>query len=450
MRPEPAPKADSKAAWAADQTRFVLAAACDLNGCFRGKRVEAASLEKLQSGGMRMPMSALGVDIWGTDSPGLMQKGDLDGICEPTGRGPLPLMWTSTPAQLLPMWMRHEDGRPYLGDPRRMLAAVLDRYATMGLTPMVATELEFYLIRPDTPRPEPLVPVPHGHQGARDTIYSLDELADVGPFLDDVYRMAAACGVAVDAAVSESGPSQFEFNLKHAADALRVADDTLFFKQIVKSMARKHGYAASFMAKPYPAHSGNGLHVHFSLLDAEGRNLFDDGGPAGTALMRQAVAGLVAAMPDCTAIFAPHLNSFRRLCPGTLAPTAAAWGYENRTAALRIPGGPTAARRIEHRVAGADANPYLVLAAILAAAFDGIDRQAEPPPPTEGPTPAPGTASLPSDWRSALTRLADSATVTRLFHPELITAFLACKHQEVAVFDRDISDLEYASYLHSV
>lgn len=430
--------------------QFVLAAACDLNGCFRGKRVAAASLAKLEKGGMRMPMSGIGVDVWGTDAPGLIERGDLDGICEPTGRGPLPLMWTGTPALFLPMWMRHEDGRPFHGDPRRMLAAVLERYAAKGLTPVVATELEFYLLDPAAPRAQPLVKVPRSHADGRDTIYSLDELATVGPFLDDVYRMAEACGVALDAAISESGPSQFEINLAHGPDALRVADDSVYFKQIVKNMARKHGFAASFMAKPYARHSGNGLHVHFSVLDAAGRNVFDNGGPEGTERMRHAVAGVVEAMPASTALFAPHQNSYRRLCPGSLAPTTAAWGYENRTAAIRIPGGPHQARRIEHRVAGADANPYLVIAAILAAALDGIERQARPPAPTQGNSYADGQRGLPSDWRSALDAFETAPANPDLFHPELLAMFLACKRQELAVFDRDISDLEYESYLHTV
>jgi glutamine synthetase len=432
---------------------YILAATCDLNGCFRGKRVEVASLDKILKNGIRMPMSSIGVDIWGTDvfaNSLTLDQGDLDGICEPTERGPIPLAWSATQAQFVPMWMRAETGEPFFGDPRRTLADILDRFRAVQLTPVVATEVEFYLIDPKSPRAKPLTQMPVGHADAKDTIYSLEELAEVGPFLDDVYAMAAACGVAVDAATSESGPSQFEFNLVHGPDALRVADDTVFFKQIVRNMARKHGFAATFMAKPYPAHSGSGLHVHFSIVDAQGRNVFDNGGPEGTVLMRQAVAGLIDAMPDCTALFAPHLNSFRRLCPDSLAPTTAAWGYENRTAAIRIPGGPAVARRIEHRVAGIDANPYLVIAAILGAAIDGITRHAEPPMPTAGNTYASDAKSLPATWPSALDLFEQSEIVKRIFQPKLIEMFSTCKRQELAVFNRDISDLEYASYLHSV
>lgn len=439
---------------AIDAAGHVLAATCDLNGCFRGKRIGTGSLDKILKNGMRMPMSSIGVDIWGTDvfaNSLTLEQGDLDGICEPTGRGPIPLAWTPTSAQFVPMWMRSESGEPFFGDPRRTLADIVDRYRARGLTPVVASEIEFYLIDPYAPRATPLRSVPIGHADARDTIYSLEELAEFGPFLDDVYAMAEACGITADAATSESGPCQFEFNITHGPDALRAADDAVFLKQIVRNMARRHGFAATFMAKPYPAHSGSGLHVHFSILDNDGQNIFDSDGAEGTSAMRQAVAGLLEAMPDCTALFAPHLNSYRRLCADSLAPTTASWGYENRTSAIRIPGGPSIARRIEHRVAGCDANPYLVIAAILGAALDGIIRNAEPPAPTAGNTyAAAGGDPLPTSWLSAVEMFERSEIVGRIFRPTLIKMFSTCKRQELAVFGRDMSDLEYASYLHSV
>jgi glutamine synthetase len=164
--------------------------------------------------------------------------------------------------------------------------------------------------------------------------------------------------------------------------------------------------------------------------------------------MRHAVAGLIDALPECAAIFAPHANSYRRLCPGSLAPTTATWGYENRTAALRIPGGPNGARRIEHRVSGADANPYLVIAAILAAALDGIEAAAEPPAPVVGNAYVQDARSLPSGWRNAVEAFAASPVVARLFPLEFAATFVACKRQEISVFDRDISDFEFATYLH--
>ncbi|WP_138465710.1 glutamine synthetase family protein [Poseidonocella sp. HB161398] len=432
---------------------FLLAAHCDLNGVLRGKRLPAAQARKLVDKGMRMPMSSIGVDIWGTDVAGspLFEAGDLDGVVEPTGRGPLPIDWTGSGGAFLPMWMRRESGAPFFGDPRRVLAGILARFAAAGLTPVVALELEFHLVRPGTEgAPQPVGALPAAHPGAGDTIYSLDELGQAAPFLDAVYESAEACGIALEAVTSESGPGQFEFNLVHSADALRQGDDAVYLKQIIRNAARAHGMAATFMAKPYMAHAGNGMHMHFSLLDGAGRNVFDDGGPEGTPVMRHAVAGLLEALRDTALVFAPHRNSAKRLRPGTLAPVSASWGYENRTAAIRIPGGDPAARRIEHRLAGADANPYLVIAAVLAAALRGIGAGQEPAPREDNNVGDAGQAAIPPDWRQMIDAFAASPLCAALFPAEFIAMFTACKRQELAVFEAEISALEYHSYLRTV
>lgn len=434
---------------------YLLAAQCDLNGVFRGKRVPPAQMKKVLESGIRLPMSSIGVDIWGTDVLGndLFARGDLDGIVEPTGRAPMPLVWGQTPMLFAPMWMRHENGAPFFGDPRRVLADVLGRFTARNLTPVVAMEVEFHLIRDtDDFRPVPVADLPAAHPGAADTIYCLDALADVGPFLDEVYTVAEACGISLEAVTSESGPSQYEFNLLHNADALKVADDAVYLKQIIRNAARRHGMRATFMAKPYMAHSGNGLHMHFSLLDQDGRNVFDDGGARGTDMLRHAVAGLLDAMHDTTLIFAPHQNSSRRLRPGSLAPVNATWGYENRTAAVRIPGGSHLARRIEQRVAGADANPYLVIATVLASALRGIDMAVEPPAPSDGDVENATrvATTVPPDWRQAIEVFETSPIVRELFPADFIMMFASCKRQELAVFEGDISPLEYRSYLFTV
>ncbi|WP_172331444.1 glutamine synthetase family protein [Mangrovicoccus sp. HB161399] len=432
---------------------FLLAAQCDLNGVFRGKRLPGTQSAKLLSEGMRMPMSSIGVDIWGTDVAGspLFEAGDLDGVVEPTGRGPIPLDWSGSGGCFVPMWMRREDGTPFFGDPRRVLAEILGRFAAAGLVPVVALELEFHLIRPGAEgAPQPVAALPAAHAGAGDTIYSLEELGRAGPFLDAVYEGAEACGIALEAVTSESGPGQYEFNLVHSADALRMADDAVFLKQIIRNAARSHGMEATFMAKPYMAHAGNGMHMHFSLLDGAGRNVFDDGGPDGTPVLRHAVAGLLEALHDTALIFAPHRNSARRLRPGTLAPVNASWGCENRTAAVRIPGGAPAARRIEHRVAGADANPYLVMAAVLAAALRGIGAGKEPVPREDNNVGAGGAAAIPPDWRQMIAAFEASPLCAALFPSEFVAMFSACKRQELAVFEAEISALEYHSYLRTV
>jgi glutamine synthetase len=238
--------------------------------------------------------------------------------------------------------------------------------------------------------------------------------------------------IPADTAISETGLGQFEINLMHQEEALRAADDAWLFKMLVKGLARRHGFAASFMAKPYPEYSGNGLHTHFSLIDETGRNVFDNGGPEGSTILHQAVAGCLDAMHDSTLIFAPHANSYERLVPGAHAPTAICWGYENRTVAIRVPSGNPAARRLEHRVAGGDVNPYLMLAAILGGALRGIEEGQVPPPPVSGNAYAmPGLPQVPRTWAEAIDDFGSSAAMARIFPHELIRNLVLTKRQEL-------------------
>lgn len=431
----------------------LLAAVCDLNGTLRGKRVPVESAEKVLNGGLRMPLSVAGGDIWGEEIAGgghAYQTGDPDGVCEPTGRGILPMTWTNTPSALIPLWLSEETGEPFAGDPRRALASVVDRFAGHGLTPVVATELEFYLVDPSDERPQPPRSPVTGKRLDSDSVLSIDEIDHFDALLGDIYAACAAQGVPADTAVAENGSGQFEINLLHVADPLKAADDAIYFKRIVRGVARKHGYAATFMAKPYGERSGSGFHIHCSLLDANGRNVFDDGTDQGSETMRHAVGGLLAGMQESTLLFAPHLNSYRRLRPGTLAPTAVAWGYENRTAAIRIPGGSSAARRIEHRVAGADANPYLVLASVLGAALIGIERQIAPADPIAGDAYTLDLPRLPLDWARAIEGFEQGELVREIFPPTLRKLLVACKRQEMRVFAERVTDFEFHSYLETV
>ena len=427
------------------------AAVCDLNGILRGKRVPVAQAGKVLEGATRMPYSIACLDIWGEDvagNPLVFQQGDIDGRCEPTGRGFLPVNWLGSPTALLPLWMLAEDGTPYLGDPRRALAAVCERYRALGLTPVVATELEFYLVDTsgEVPTP-PKSPVTHKLLDG-DGALSIDDLDHFEAFFTDVYAACDAHDVPVDSAISENGGGQFEINLLHVPDPMKAADDALYFKRFVKGIARKYELAASFMAKPFLDRAGNGFHVHFSLLDREGRNVFDNGTPEGSEIMRHAVGGLLEMMRASALVFAPHRNSYRRLTPNAHVASDVCWGYETRAAAVRIPGGGNAARRIEHRVAGADANPYLVLAAILGAALDGMERRIEPPAPMV--TSGAGGATLPIDWKAAIEAFEDSEGIGRIFAPILRDTFVGMKKQELQVFSKQISPFEHETYLETV
>ncbi|MFO1142023.1 MAG: glutamine synthetase family protein [Amaricoccus sp.] len=425
------------------------AAVCDLNGILRGKRVPVAQAGKVLGGAMRMPYSITCLDIWGEDvkgNPLVYQQGDIDGRCEPTGRGFLPMNWLGSPTALLPLWMLNEDDTPYLGDPRRALAAVCARYQALGLTPVVATELEFYLVDTtgEIPTP-PKSPVTHKLLDG-DGALSIDDLDHFEAFFTDVYAACDAHDVPVDSAISENGGGQFEINLLHVPDPLKAADDALYFKRFVKGIARKYELAASFMAKPFLDRAGNGFHVHFSLLDRDGKNVFDNGTADGSEAMRHAVGGLLSLMRPSSLVFAPHRNSYRRLTPNAHVATEVSWGYETRAAAVRIPGGSNAARRIEHRVAGADANPYLVLAAVLGAALEGMENGIEPPEPMAT---SPETA-LPIDWKSAIDAFERSESLARVFAPILRETFLGMKKQELQVFSQQISPFEHETYLEIV
>lgn len=434
------------------EIKNLRAGVCDMNGVMRGKMIPVAQAEKALSGGLRIPLSTTSVDIWGNDiadSKLVYETGDGDGILQWTGRNILPMDWLDQPTGLLPLWLSNEDGQPFSADPRQALAGVLDQYSALGLTPVVATELEFYLVDRSKPRPAPPHSPVTGKPLDANAVLSIDELDHFDGFFDDVYAACAEQNIPADAAIAEGGAGQFEINLLHTNDALRAADDAMLFKRVVKGMARKHNLAASFMAKPYAERAGNGLHVHFSLVDEKGHNIFDDGSEKGSDQLLHAIAGLLDTMPQSTLVFSPHLNSYRRLQPHTHAPTAICWGYENRHAAIRVPGGPPSARRIEHRVAGADANPYLVLATILGGALSGLKNKALPDAPVNGDNFPVDAHHIPDDWRSAIKSFEEAENLSTIFSPLLRNLFAACKKQEYAVFAEQVTDFEFSTYLET-
>lgn len=435
------------------EIQSILAAVCDLNGTLRGKRLPADQAAKVINGDVRLPLSGVGVDIWGEDIEGselVFDSGDADGIGEFTGRELVPINWSNQPTALAMMWMRREDGSVFEGDPRRALARILERFEALGFTPVVATELEFYITEVVDQRPDnPHSPIT-GHRRTSVGVLSVDELQHFDAFLDDVYQACTAQNIPADAAISENGPGQFEINMKHVADALRAADDVILFKRLVRGIARKHGFMGTFMAKPYGDGAGSGFHVHFSLVDKDGQNVFDNGKDNGSQLLQQAVAGLLNTMQENMLCFAPHLNSYRRLMPGTHAPTSVAWAYENRTAAIRIPGGHSKARRIEHRVAGADANPYLVLTSILGGALMGIEQEMTPAMPIQGDAYSLELEPLPQDWSQAIAAFEKGKYVEEIFSRQLQTMFTGCKKQELSRFLQQVTEMEYHAYLEVV
>lgn len=430
--------------------------ACDLNGVLRGKRIPATAIDKAFKDGMKFPRSVLCLDVWGEDvfENGLVwESGDGDGICLPCGPGLMPMPWSPRPRAQMLTSMVEADGTPFGADPRQVLAGVVKRFEALGLTPVVATELEFYLLAGDamTGGVRPPAAPKSGYPLDAPRVYSMEELDEFSEVLAALRDACAVQGIPADAILVENGPGQFEINFNHVADPLLAADHGALFHRLVRMVARQHDMHATFMAKPYGDAPGSGLHVHCSLLDSNGVNVFDNGGPEGTDLLRHAVAGVLEAMHESMLIFAPHLNSYRRFQPGLHAPTLAVWGYENRTAAVRIPVGPGKSRRIEHRVSGADANPYLVVAALLAGILHGIENKLEAPAAIEGDAYADGacppSANLPIEWGAAI-RAFETGTVLRpLFGDVFMRAFGLMKRQEMDRLGRRITDVEYATYL---
>ncbi|MFT5065491.1 MAG: glutamine synthetase [Yoonia sp.] len=435
------------------EVRNVRCGAADLNGQARGKRVPRRFAAKLEEEGTRFPLSVLNLDIWGEDiddSPLVFESGDADGVLLPTDRGYVPMPWLSSPSAILPLWSFHEDGTPFDGDPRHALANVVAKFTALGLTPVVATEMEFYLIddsgreirQPKSPK--------SGKRRAGAEILSLRALDAFDKFFNDLYDACDAMGIPAEAAISEGGIGQFEVNLEHVPDALKAADDAWLFKMLVRGLARNHGMAASFMAKPYEDYAGNGLHTHFSLLDKDGNNVFANDTFEGSDILKQAIAGCLAGMPELALIFAPHGNSYERLVPGQHAPTSICWAYDNRTASIRVPGGNFKARRIEHRVAGGDVNPYLFLAAVLGSALIGIEDKMQAPAPITGSAYDQKLQQLPSTWVDAIAAFDQGPLSRRIFSTQLVDNLLRTKRQEMTHFKELTPEEQLDLYLDTV
>ncbi|MDU8926569.1 glutamine synthetase family protein [Alisedimentitalea sp. MJ-SS2] len=428
------------------------AVACDLNGQMRGKRLPAISASKLDQGGVRLPYSVLNVDIWGSDiedSPLVFESGDADGMALPTERGPVPMPWLENPSAMVPMSLYHDDGTSYEGDPRHALGAVLARYQARGWTVQAATEMEFYLVDDsDEALTPPINPLSNRRINSH-AILSMRQLDAFDGFFTALYDACALMDIPAQSTISEAGLGQYEIDILHA-DAMRAADNAWLFKTLVKGLARRHGMAATFMAKPFGDDAGNGMHVHFSVLDADGNNVFNDGTDTGTPLLQQAVAGCLNAAHGSTLLFAPHANSYDRLVPGAHAPTGISWAYDNRTALVRIPGGAPVARRIEHRVSGGDINPYLTLAAILGAALAGIEDGATPPAPITGNAYDQDLPQLAPDWQSALTAFETDPFMARILPGEVIRNLCYTKRQEIRRIDALPVEDRWKVYLETV
>lgn len=423
----------------------------DLNGVHRGKWLPRHKLESVFEGDLRLTLTGVTPDIWGRDVPSLCAKtGDGDGICVPTVRTLKRLPWLSRPTAQIYVHLTHE-GQPWGYDPRVVLGQLQQRFADSGLTPVVAPELEFMLLSSQRDA-EGIPQVPqtriNGQSKVGGQLYGTDIMHEFADVLHEMREACDAMDLKLETLVKELAPGQYELNQHHLGDALQAADNAQMLKRVIKGVAQKHGYVATFMPKPFANVDGNGFHTHISVLDESGHNIFDDDTEKGSESLRHAVAGLAATMSDLMLVFAPHLNSYRRLLAGAHTPIAPTWGYENRDVALRIPVGDPQARRIEHRVAGADANPYLVLSAILAGVLYGLENKLEAAKPTVAGSENQGR-ELAGDWLTALRDFETSTFVREYLGAPFHDAMCAIKHFEQDEFNRTITPFEYDAYLIS-
>ncbi|HEX7688649.1 MAG TPA: glutamine synthetase family protein [Burkholderiaceae bacterium] len=338
--------------------------------------------------------------------------------------------WAATPRAMAIHDCFELDGSPCRFAPRTILKDVLARYAARGLVPVVAPEIEFYLVAPvddaDAPLRAPAMRA--GRREVGQSAFGLDTLDEHAAFWAELRLALDTLGVRADTWIHEVGLTQYEINLVHG-DALAAADQAFLFKMAAKEVALRHGMQAVFMAKPIAGQPGSSMHLHQSVVDAAGRNVFSADDGSETAAFRHFLGGLQANLPELMLVFAPFVNSYRRFVKQSQAPVNFHWGVDNRTTGLRIPRSGPAARRVENRVAGADANPHLAIAATLAAGLDGLERELAPTP--ELATSAYEEAhALARTFPAALDAFRGGAAAVRLFGERFCTAYAAVKELE--------------------
>lgn len=432
----------------------------DMNGILRGKQLTPAGLRKLYSEGVRLPASIYLLDWTGRSVPPIgfgTSDGDPDWYCHPVPYTLRPVPWARRKAAQVLTSMADEHGAPHWADPRHLVARAAEPLTALGLRPVIAIEYEFYLVDRDAALSGTIRPATaprHGWRASGTNVYGLDELDDFDDLLADVQEACSVQDIPIDTFVAEYAPGQFEVNLTHVDDPVLACDHAILLERAIKEVAKRHGVIATFMAKPLIEMTGSGLHVHVSLLDKAGRNVF--AGPLDKTLnrpmsdtLRHAIGGLVQTLPEAMAIFAPNANSYRRLMPGAYAPVNTHWGGDNRTLCLRIPPSDDTGTRIEHRAAGADANPYLVTAAVLAGIHHGISNRIEPPPPCTGDAALEPGAALPSRWEEALGLFSRSEVLPRYLGELYCRCFHDCRRFEADAFHAHIDPLEYEWYLRT-
>lgn len=439
------------------ETQFLEPLAPDINGILRGKRIGVDDFKKAFTNGMNFCGAAALMDTHGNVIDSISygaHDGDPDvkAFAVPGTLAPVP--WARVPTGQFLMELRNTDGSIYPWDPRAVLRHAMQPLDGLGLRPVLATELEFYLVEYDGETFHPRMPRIPGsdipQEGAQFAM--MEDLYEYDEFINDLLDVCRQQNIPAGTALSEYSPGQFEVNLHHVDDPVLACDHALLLKRAVKATAARHDLAATFTAKPFADVSGNGLHVHISLLDEDGNNVFDGKSKDGdfSDTLRHAIGGLAELMPESMAIFAPNANSYRRYAPHSFVPANPSWGQNHRSVALRIPLSSGKNSRVEHRVAGADANPFLVIAAQLAGIHHGITNRCEPGEMVKEGSIIENEATLPQRWSLALDEFDAGAHLPRYLGKEYHQLFSRCRRDEEANFNAIIPDKDYQWYMRAV
>lgn len=420
----------------------------DLTGILKGKIMPASKY--LRGGHTRLPDSIFIQTVTGgypdDDDIRFWNPAELDMQLVPDPDSAYLLPWADDPTAQIIHDCFYMSGEPVELSPRHVLKHVLSLYEARGWQPIMAPELEFYLVKTNTDSDYPLEP-PIGRSGRQESSrqsFSIDAVNEFDPLFEQMYDYCEAQELDIDTLTHEEGAGQMEVNFRHG-NPLRLADQVVIFKRTLRETALRHNMYATFMAKPMADEPGSSMHLHQSLLDLDsGDNLFAGENGQPSKLFHQYIGGLQQYLPSAMPFFAPNVNSYRRLLPGgsnSSVPVNTEWGYDNRTVGLRVPVGPPAGTRVENRLAGADANPYLVMAASLACGYLGMLAQIEPRSPLTGSAWAAGH-TLPDDIGPALNALGDCAPLADLLGERFTRSYLAVKRAEHSAYFRVISSWE--------
>ena len=419
----------------------------DLTGVARGKILPREKFTAERA--MRLPEAVLGVTVTG-ESPedhegydNVFGFTDRDMVLIPDPSTVRLVPWAVDPTAQVIMNCFFHDGTPVDFAPRNVLRQVTELYKNMGWIPIVAPELEFYLLARNTDPNQPLVP-PIGRSGRAETsrqLYSIDAVNEFDPLFEDIYDYCDTMGLELDTLIHEFGAGQMEINFLHD-EPMILADKVFFFKRTLREAALRHNMYATFMAKPMTNEPGSAMHIHQSVLDAKtGQNIFSNPDGSESQLFLHYIAGLQKYLPSAMALLAPYVNSYRRVVRHGAAPINIEWGYDNRTVGIRVPLSDPGNRRIENRVIGADANPYLATAVTLACGYLGMMEKTKPTEPVTGSAYR-YAHTLPISLDDALDKLAYTKVLRQVLGEKFCEAYNDVKYQEMQHFRRTISSWE--------